>query len=625
MTTPPPVRFGEDFELDRRAYQLRRADAPIKLERIPMEILLLLVERRGELVTREDIAGRVWGRDADVDLDNNINGAVRKIRQALRDDVEQPRFVETVTGRGYRFIAPLREAEPEPAAPAAEPAAPPRPRSRPWRVAAGIAAAVVVLAAAVAGVVLWGRARTAPPGTGRVMLAVLPFRNLTGDPQQEYFSDGFTDEMIARLGAGEPERLGVIAPASVMRYKAGQEPLEKIERDLGVQYVLAGSVRRDGDRVRVTAQLIRAGDQTEVWANEYDRTVQDLLDIQGEVAGAIAQEIETRLGATPPAAKPAPRLAPPFDAYDAYLRGVVALNARDLGTAAGFLEQAVAKDPVYAKAYAALAEVYALDGAYTTRPPAPFDSKARAAALRALELDSTLAEAHAALALVVQNYDWNWQLAEREFRRAIALNPSYATAHQWYAEHLMWLGRFDEALRESERARELDPQSLIIAADNGAILYFSRDYDRAIEKLRSVLNLDPQVGRAHLIVDAYLVRGRFADALADLDQDTSARLNPWTLGLRAEVYGRAGQPALAQRALRALVAATKRDPVRAWLFFQAYLGMGDKEAALTWLERAYAEHDNAMTTLKVDPLLDPLRGDPRFQRLLVRVGLAGGE
>lgn len=624
MTVPPLVRFGEDFELDRRAYQLRRADAPIKLERIPMEILLLLVERRGELVTRGDIAGRVWGRDADVDLDNNINGAIRKIRQALRDDVERPRCLETVTGRGYRFIAPLREAEPVSAEPVAEPTAPLRPRSRPWRSGAGIAAGVVLLAAVIVGVVLWS-SRSAPPAAGRIMLAVLPFRNLTGDPQQEYFSDGFTDEMIARLGTGEPERLGVIAPASVMRYKTGQEPLDRIERELGVQYVLAGSVRRDGDRVRVTAQLIRIRDQTELWAREYDRTVQDLLDIQGEVAGAIAEEIQTRLGATQPSAKAPSRLAPPFEAYDAYLRGQYYLNARDLGTAAGYFEQAVAKDPAYAQAYAALAEVYALEAAYGTRPPAPFDAKARAAALRALDLDSSLAEAHAALALVVQNFDWNWQMAEREFRRAIALNPSYATAHHWYAEHLMWRGRFDEALRESERARRLDPQSLIIAADNGAILYFSRDYDRAIEKLRSVLNLDPQVSRAHLIVDAYVMRGRFADALADLAQDTSAKLSAWTLGLRAEVYGHAGQLAQAQHALRGLEDASRRDTVRAWVFVQAYLGMGDKEAALTWLERAYAEHDNSMTALKVDPLLDPLRDDPRFQRLLVRVGLAGGK
>ncbi len=623
MTTPPPVRFGEDFELDRRAYQLRRADAPIKLERIPMEILLLLVERRGELVTREDIAGRVWGRDADVDLDNNINGAIRKIRQALRDDVERPRFLETVTGRGYRFIAPLRDVEPVSAGPAVEPTAPIQPPSRPWRRRAGIAAGVVVLAAVIAGIVLWGGLRSAPPATGRVMLAVLPFRNLTGDPRQEYFSDGFTDEMIARLGAGEPERLGVIAPASVMRYKGGQEPLERIERELGVQYVLAGSIRRDSDRVRVTAQLIRVRDQTEVWAHEYDRTVQDLLDIQGEVAGAIAAEIETRLGATQPAAKPPPRLAPPFEAYDAYLRGVHALDARDLENAAGYFEQAVAKDPVYARAYAALAEVYALVAAYSTRPPGTFDAKARAAALRALELDSSLAEAHAALALVVQNYDWNWQLAEREFRRAIALNPSYATAHHWYAEHLMWRGRFDEALRESERARELDPQSLIIAADNGAILYFSRDYDRAIEKLRAVLDVDPQLARAHLIAEVYAERGRFAEALADLAQDTSATPSLWTLAMRASVYGRAGQLTQAQRALRALVVASKRDTVRAWAFVRAYLGVGDRDAALRWLEKAYAEHDNGMTSLKVDPLLDPLRGDPRFQRLLVRVGLAG--
>ncbi len=623
MTVPSPLRFGEDFELDRKAYQLRRADAPVKLERIPMEILLLLVERRGELVTRDDIAERVWGRDADVDLDNSINGAIRKIRQALRDDVERPQCLETVTGRGYRFIAPVRGAEPV----SAESAAPGSPSSR-RRSAAWIAAGVLVLAAVIAGVVLWGRAPGARPLDGRVMLAVLPFRNLTGDPQQEYFSDGFTEELIARLGTAEPGRLGVLAPASVMRYKAGQEALDRIERELGAQYVLAGSVRREGDRVRVSAQLIRAGDQTEVWAREYDRTVRDLLDIQGEIAGAITDEIQARLGGAGPAVDGARSRPPSVEAYDLYLRGQYAFSKRtvaDLESAIGYFARAVGRDPGFARAHAALADAYILLAGYGDRPPEALVSKARASALRALDLDSSLAEAHAALALVVQNHDWNWQLAAREFQRAIALNPSYATAHHWYAEHLMWLGRFDEALRESERARELDPLSLIIAADNGAILFYSRQYERAIEKERSVRDIDPQMARAALIVNAYTARGAFAEALRELDRYRAAQPRSWYWTALAYVYGRAGRMAQARNALRTLLDSTARDSVRPAAFVLAYLGVGDTASALTWLERAYAEHDNLMTTLKVNPELDPLRADPRFQRLLVRVGLGGSE
>ena len=328
MTIPSPLRFGEDFELDRRAYQLRRAGIPLRLERIPMEILLLLVERRGELVTRADIAGRVWGQDADVDLDNNINGAIRKIRQILRDEAEKPRFLETVTGQGYRFIAPVHEAAPSPAgSPGTAPSV--GPATRPRRRGVGIAAIALVLALAIVGGVLWGRRRGSPPITGRVMLAVLPFQNLTGDARQEYLSDGFTEEMIARLGSGEPGRLAVVAPASVMRYKTVQAPLDRIERELGAQYVLAGSVRRDGDRVRVAARLIRADDQTAVWAREYDRTMRDLLDIQAEIAGAIADEIRTRLGSPQPAEEGAPRRpAPAADAYDLYLKGQYFLSQR---------------------------------------------------------------------------------------------------------------------------------------------------------------------------------------------------------------------------------------------------------------------------------------------------------
>jgi len=358
------------------------------------------------------------------------------------------------------------------------------------------------------------------------MLAVLPFQNLTGDAGQDYFSDGLTEEMIAQVGNLDPQHLRVIARTSVMRYKNSETPLDRVARELGVQYVIEGSVRRDADNVRIAAQLIQAKDQTHVWARQYDRRLTGLLTLQDEIAREIADEILLTLEGHSHAASPRPAVAPrEYEAYDLYLRGQYFFNERTAGSlrkAIEYFQQATAKDPNYARAYTGLADSYALIGGYTSLPPTEFMPKARAAALRALEIDDHLAEAHTALGLIVQNYDWDWQTSEREFRRAIELNPNYATAHQWYAEHLMWLGRFDEALRESERARELDPLSLIIAADKGAVLFFSRDYDRAIEEWRSVLEMDPGFVRAHLIRAAYREKGMFPEALADIESTRSA-------------------------------------------------------------------------------------------------------
>ena len=337
------------------------------------------------------------------------------------------------------------------------------------------------------------------------MLAVLPFQNLTGDEGQEYLSDGLTEEMIAQLGNRDPTGLGVIARTSVMQYKRSQEPPQRIGRALGVQYLLSGSVRRDSSTIRVTAQLVRARDQAQLWSQQYDRQLSGLLTLAGEIAREITDAIESSLGS-----RARPR------GGDGAGPGTGRRGLRPVPAGAVLLQQADGHGPRYGRratssgprsatpalpaAWAALASAEVLAAVYSIQPPQELVSRARAAALKALELDPSLAEAHTALALIVQNHDWDWQTAEREFRQAIALNPSYATAHHWYAEHLMWRGRFDDALRESELARQLDPLSLIIAADNGAILYFSRQYDRAIDKLRSVNAINPNLSRAHLLV-----------------------------------------------------------------------------------------------------------------------------
>jgi TolB-like protein/DNA-binding winged helix-turn-helix (wHTH) protein/Flp pilus assembly protein TadD len=633
------IKVAEDFELDPAAYELRRSGHVVKLERLPMEVLLFLIEQRGQVVTREEIADRIWGKNVHVDTDNSINGAIRKIRRVLRDDPDSPRFIQTIMGRGYRFIAAVDTSAPEPSLPELAPDLPPsaisdEPESIPlavvpqsglrrWSVL--LAAAVFLIAVAAAGFLRFSaRVR---PASGRLMLAVLPFENLTGDAAQDYFSDGMTEEMISQLGNLDAAHLGVIARTSVMHYKHSQEPLDQIGRELGVQYVLEGSIRRDSDKVRITAQLIQLSDQTHLWARQYDRDLSHLLALQGEIAHEVSEEIQIALWDRKPIPPPAqPALFPQnYEAFDLYLKGQYFWNKRTIEgfeRAIDYYQQAIAKDPNFARAYAGLADSYALFASYSAASPSEYMPKARAAALRALELDKDLPEAHTALALIVQNYDYDWQTAGREFQRAIELNPNYATAHHWYAEHLMWRGRFDQALRESERARQLDPLSLIIATDNGAILLYSRQYDRALEKLHAVHELDPSFPRVDgLTVRAYEEKGAFADALAELEKSRPL-YSSWTCAELAYIYGRTGQPAQAALALAKLEQLNRGQPVDPAVFVEPYIGMDKKDEAFLWLNKAYAQHSNALTGLKVDPIYDSVRSDPRFQDLLRRVGLS---
>ena len=625
----PRIRFGDGFELNCSSRQMFRAGRPLKLERIPTEILIRLVETPAEIVSREQLVDHVWGKDVFLDTDNSINGAIRKLRQVLRDDAEQPRFIQTVTGRGYRFIAPVDVVSPE--IEAASPpsnttattraAVPPPPAPRNWLKLLLLVAAAITLGA-VAAIVF--RSRQTPVSTSpRRMLAVLPFENLTGDPGQEYFTDGLTEEMITQLGRVDPARLGVIARTSVMNYKGARKPLNEVGRELGVEYVLEGSVRRDGGKVRVTAQLIQLSDQTHLWAQEYDRELQDILVIQSDISAEIASEIERELGAPQSRPARADAMTPErSEAYDSYLKGLYFFNKRSaFPEAIRNFQQAVARDSQYASAYALLADSYTLMGAYDQLPASDFAEQARAAASRAVELDDRSAEAHTALALIVQNYDYDWTTSEREFRRAIALDPNYATAHQWYAEHLMWLGRFDEALAESERARQLDPLSLIIATDDAYLLYTSRKYDLAIKEFHSVLDRDPGFAHAHDIGLVYVQTDQCSAALNDWNAQPVQNLGSYW-ARTAYLEGRCGRPELARQALARVLELEKQHSHNpTMLAATAYLGVGDKEKAIDWLVKAYQQRTNELTKLKVDPVFDPLRNDPRFQDLLRRVGL----
>jgi TolB-like protein/DNA-binding winged helix-turn-helix (wHTH) protein/Flp pilus assembly protein TadD len=621
-------RFGE-FNLDPQGRVLRRGAKPLPLTRKAFDALLLLVQNAGRTVTKDELMEAVWP-DSYVE-ESNLTQTIFMVRKALDENADR-RYILTVQGQGYRFLVPVTETasigtETEP--PVIPPAArdgqvPSRLRSwAGWRSAFTALAAVALVL--IAGFTIWRwRSQKAPAETrGRIMLAVLPFQNLTGDPAQEYVSDGLTEEMLTQLGNLNPQRLGVIARTSVMHYKDAHTPLDQIGRELNVQYVLEGSVRRDSERVRITAQLIQVKDQTHVWARQYDRELKDLLPLEGEVAREIAEEIRLTFDGHKETGS---QSAPPqsFEGYDLYLKGLYFFNKRtpaDLQQAIQYFQQATAKDPFSARAYAGLAKGYAILSEYSNQPESEFMPKARAAAEKALEIDPNSSEAHTALALIVQNHNWDWQTAEKEFRRAIELNPNDATAHHWYAEHLMWRGRFDEALEQSERAHQLDPLSLIIAADNGAILYFSRKYDAAIEKWRSVQDMDPVFIRAHLILGAYVEKGMFAEALADNEKmrPTIPAAAYWSW--RAYIYGRAGQMAEAHSALHHLLETEKSGPVDPSTFAMVFAGIGDRDQALASLEKAYARRSNGLTSLKVDPADDLLRGDPRFQDLLRRVGL----
>ena len=608
-----------------------------------MEILLLLVEKKGHLVTRDEIVERVWGRETFLDTDNSINGAIRKLRQALRDDPEKPRVVQTITGKGYRFIAAVEESstaasttslpsvspssdlipssEPEKIrAPKGETAVE-NPLARRWPILLGLA--ILLIAAPL----IYLQRSKAPAAGRRLMLAVLPFENLTGDSSQEYFSDGLTEEMISRLGNFDPGRLGVIARTSVMNYKRAAASLDRIGRELHVDYVLEGSVRRDAQKVRISAQLIRMSDRTHLWARQYDRDLSNLLAVQEEIAQAVADQIELTLAAGRRTERSASLLSPAaYEAYDLYLKGRYFWNKRtpeDFGRAVDHFQQAAAKDPTHARSYAGLADSWALMSSYNYGAPRELIPKARVAALRALDLDERLAEAHTSLALLIESYDWDWPAAEKEYRRAIELDPNYATAHHWYGEFLAFQGRFDEALAENERARELDPLSLIIASDRGAILYFSRQYDRAIEQFRAVLQRDPPFGNANMVLWAYAQKGLLDEALAHVERWRRNGEGPWTWAGEALVYGRLGRVADARRAIQKLEQWGRDRPSDPMPMLPgAYIAVNEREKALDSLERLFRERSGSVATLKVDPLYDPLREDPRFQELLRRAGLA---
>lgn len=488
----------------------------------------------------------------------------------------------------------------------------------PWAIAALLAVAL-----GVTGYLLWQRPRPkAAPPAGKIMMAVLPFENLSGDPEQEYFGDGLTEEMISRLGNMQPERLGVIARTSSMRYKGSQKPLAEIAHELGVSYLIEGSVRRAAGQVRITAQLIQVSDQTHLWAENYEKPVEDVFAVQSEVADKVAASLAVKLLAGRQRALARPATTDP-EAHEAYLRGRFHWEKRTkegLEKAVEYFKQAVALDPGYALAHAGLADSYAVMPWFAYVQPREAYPLARAAALKALEIEDTLAEAHASLGYI-QHMDWNWAEAAREFQRALDLKPGYAVAHHWYSGYLADIGRFDEAIAEGLRAQELDPYSLIINRDLGSAFYFARRYEEAVRQYRKALELDPDFAPARAFLGlTYTLLGDHQRAIAE--GLAAARLSgndPGRLAALGRIYAAAGRKKEAESVLVQLEQLSKTAFVSDFNVALVYVVLGDKERALGLLGTALEARDPEMVRLRRDPFLDTLREDRRFQDLMRRM------
>lgn len=632
----PILRFN-DTELDVGRYELRRNGTLLRLERLPMELLILLASRQGELVSRQEVIERLWGKGVYLDADQGINTAIRKIRMCLRDTADDPKYVQTVVGKGYRFVPPVTTSEPPKAlspqgmtpiaaVPAVVPEALDRTKFRPLLFGPRTLIPIAVVAMVVALVVVWyWYTHRAPEPIPIRAIAVLPLENLSGDPAQDFFVDGITDELtteLARMGGTR-----VISRTSSMQYKHAKGNLPQIAQELGVDAVVEGAVARSGNRVRITVQLIRAASDQHLWANAYERDVTDILGLRAEIAAAVARELRVELAQQ----MPMPEAKRPIDreAYTEYLRGRYAWNLRRepaLLEAIQHFEKAISVDPGFAAAYSALADCHTALGYLNARSPVDTFPNARLAAQKALELDNSLAEPHASLAYYYLYYDRNWRAAEEEFRKSIELNPNYALAHDWYGVYLTARGRWDEALKETERARELDPLSLPISTDVGFSLYYAGNYDAAIASLRLTLTKDPGFPLAHLWLGrAYEEKGMFPEAVAELKQ-TQKALPGWPVATAAIgwVYGTWGKSSEARRILAELQSQSKQRYVSAYAIALVYAGLGNRNEAFRFLDKGLQERTNWMVWTAIDPRWQLIRDDPRFPALLRQIGLDPG-
>jgi TolB-like protein/DNA-binding winged helix-turn-helix (wHTH) protein len=646
----PLIRFGV-FELDLRASELRKKGVKVKLQDQPCQILAMLLEHPGEIVSREDLRNRLWQRDTFVDFDHSLNTAIMRLREVLGDSSENPIFIETLSRRGYRFIAPVEEiaaanglierlpgphsaphfavSETATVAPQDEQSANRAPHyvQISTRALAGAALLTATIALVSLLILRYIRKPSVSSANSEQIksLVVLPLEDLSGEKNQDYFADGMTDELIASLA--KIRQLRVTSRTSAMAYKGTHKPLSEIARDLHVDAVVEGTVLRAGNRVRITAELVQVSTDRHLWAETYESELGNVLTLQSQVASAIVNEI--RINLTPEEQK---RLATPrvvnAQAYEDYLKGRYYWNKRSeegLTKAVEYYQRAADKDPQYALAYAGLADCYDLlgstiIGAIPSTDAAP---KAKAAALKALAIDPSLVDAEITLASIKLNYDWDWQGAESSFKHTIELHPDQATAHQRYSLYLTAMGRSQESLAEIKRAHDLDPLSLSINFSLAWRLYLARQYDQAIQQSRSTIDLDPNFVLAHLVLgQTYEQKGQFEMAIAELKKAASISPNsPLMLGALGHAYAVASDTADAEKLRDELIRRSNQQYVSPFYVALIFTGLKENEKALDWLDKAYLDRSNPLIFLKVDPELDPLRSNPRFQDLQRRIGL----
>jgi TolB-like protein/DNA-binding winged helix-turn-helix (wHTH) protein len=631
----------DHFELDARTFELRRSGEHVRLERIPLELLLLLVSRHGDLVSREEIIGKLWGNETFIDSNTAINVAVRKIRQVLDDKIENPRYILTVPAKGYRFVGSIAAEPAKPAngnssdpvslapAPTGIPQAQPRPSStahRSYRTWWIWISAILLLGVATTAVV---RSRRHSPAT-KQMFVILPFENLTGDPAQEYIADGMTEEMISRMGGLDPEHIGVIARTSAMNYKGTHKSASEIARELGVSYLLEGSIGHVGDRVRVTAQLIQASDQTHMWSSEYDSDLGNLLQLESDVAGAIAQQVRIKLVSGTPA-RYTQEVLP--ESQVAYLRGLADWNLRthqSITDATEEFKRAIAIDPNYALPYAALARCYAIGPIFGVGSPLETMPLARDLSVRALKLDPGLAEAHSILAMVAAHYDLDWTTAEREFLLALRLNPSDPYAHLFYSNSFLSpRARHREAVDEMQKAIALDPLSPPVQAFLIRTYTWARSYDDARAQFAKTMEVAPNLALLHeRAAHLFTYTGDLEKAIVE---DAQARLLSGEPAEQVIADRDLQTNALRQRGAQGYwqaqldLSREKFHPPEAFVtpfgLAVIYSRLGSKNLALSALQEAYERRDVQLTEMQVEPAFDVLRDDPRFRTLLSHIGL----
>ena len=598
--------FFGDYELDCRSGELRRNGTAVKLQPQPAKVLVILVARAGEVVTRQALTEQVWGSETYVDFEHGLNFAIRQIRTVLEDDAEKPSFLETVPKRGYRFIAEIGNGA-APEEPQVELRASPSEKKRRLHILIWVSAAIVLIAA------LFGVRTWLSPATSKIeSLAVLPLHNLSADPEQEYFSDGMTDELITDLA--KVPNLRVISHTSVERYRKTQMPLPGIARELGVDAIIEGTVMRSGDRVRITAQLIDARSDQHVWAQSYERDIRDVLRLQGEVAQQIANQVGIKLTAGEQTRLAAKHEVDPA-AHEAYLKGAFywnRLTCNDFETALKYFREAAAKDPNFAPAYSGMADSYFYLADWRCWPQAAF-AKAEPAALKAVELDPGYGEAYAALGELAFSHEWNWSKAGEEFDRAVQLNSNDASILSAYAIYLVSTGKREPAIAEMRKAQELDPVSENTSMTHIYVFYLAHEYDDAIAQAKQALDFLPD-SRA-----VYYWLGQCYERKGMPDKAIAAYLKafshlPREVALRRAAYQEHGLPGYWQEDKQFRQRSHREDDPVLEAMYCAH--MGEKDKALEQLKLAYQQHSDGLQFLKVEPVYDGLRDDPRFKELI---------